>query len=181
MEDCKFLPLKNGGQLAFAEYGSPSGTPVFFFHGWPSSRTMGELTDLAAGELNVRIISPDRPGIRDSTFQPDRRLMDWPDVIEQLADLLGIKQFRILAISGGAPYALVTAWKIPKRVRAIAIVSSAVPIADLRDQSGLLPLYRWMIWFSRHQPRLLRLLFYLSGPLVSLRAFVRVAHRFLQM
>jgi len=181
MGECRFLPLKNGGRLAFAEYGTANGEPVFFFHGWPSSRTMGELVDAAARELKVRIISPDRPGIRDSTFQPDRKLLDWPDVIEQLADHLGIEQFRILAISGGAPYAFVTAWKTPERVRAVAIVSGAVPIADLRDQSGLLPLYRWMIWFGRHQPRLLRLLFYLAGPLVSLRGFVRAAHTFLQM
>src|ERR1700757_5227980 len=103
MEECNLLRLKNGGDLAFCEYGSVSGTPVFFFHGWPSSRTMAELADAAARELNVRIISPDRPGIRDSTFQPNRRLIDWPGVIEQLANHLGVDQFRILAISGGAP------------------------------------------------------------------------------
>lgn len=181
MEDCKFLSLKNGGQLAFAEYGSPNGTPVLFFHGWPSSRTMGKLAANAARELNVRIISPDRPGIRDSTFQPGRKLVDWPDVVKQLADHLGINQFRVLAISGGAPYAFVTAEKVSGRVCAVAIVSGAAPIAELEDRSGLLPLYRWMIWFGRHQPRLLRLLFHIVGPLVSLRGFVRAAHRFLRM
>lgn len=181
MDDCKFLQLKNGGRLAFCEYGDTTGTPVFFFHGWPSSRTMAELTDVAARDLSVRIVSPDRPGIRDSAFQPNRRLMDWPDVVEQLADHLRIDNFRILAISGGAPYAFATAWKMPERIGAIAIVSGAVPIADLRDHEGLLPLYRWMIWFGRHQPAVLRYLFWLAGPLVSLRAVVRSAHKLLRM
>ena len=120
MEDCKFVQLKNGGELAFVEYGSAIGTPVLFCHGWPSSRTMAQLTDAAAGELSVKIISPDRPGIRDSSFQSNRRLIDWPDVVEQLADYLGFDRFRVLAISGGAPYAYATAWKIPDRVCAVA-------------------------------------------------------------
>lgn len=181
MDECKFLSLKNGGRLAFCEYGDATGTPVFFFHGWPSSRTMAELTDDAARDLNVRVISTDRPGIRDSTFRPDRRLIDWPELIGQLADHLQIDNFRILAISGGAPYAFATAWKFPDRVRAIAIVSGAAPIAELRDHAGLLPLYRWMIWFGRHQTTLLRYLFRLAGPLVSLRGFVRSAHKLLRM
>src|SRR5689334_14500649 len=100
MVECKFLPLRNGCRLAFAEYGTGAGEAVFFFHGWPSSRTMGELADAAARELNVRIISADRPGICDSSFQSGRQLLDWPDHLRQFADHLGIGQFRILAISG---------------------------------------------------------------------------------
>ena len=181
MDDCKFLALKKGGRVAFCEYGSANGTPVLFFHGWPSSRTMAQLTHDSARELGIRIISTDRPGIRDSTFQANRRLIDWPEVVEQLADHLEIENFRILAISGGAPYAFATAWKMPERVRAIAIVSGAAPIAELRDRSGLLPLYRWMIWFGHNKPTLLRYLFRLAGPLVSLRGFVRSAHKLLRM
>jgi pimeloyl-ACP methyl ester carboxylesterase len=179
-KDVKILPLKNGGNLAFAEYGAAKGHPVFFFHGWPSSRTMAELTDTAASELNVRIISADRPGICDSTFSPNRKLIDWPEVIDQLADHLEIDAFRILAISGGAPYAYVTGWKMPDRVRAMAIVSGAVPFADLRDHSGLLPLYRWMIWFYGNQPRLLRIGFRLVRPIISWRASLRMARTFLR-
>jgi pimeloyl-ACP methyl ester carboxylesterase len=180
-DESKVLALKTGGRLAYVEYGNAGGTPVLFFHGWPSSGTMGKLVDAAARELNVRIISPDRPGIRDSTFQPNRKLLDWPETAEQLASHLGVNEFRILAISGGAPYAFATAWKIPDRVRAVAIVSGAVPIADLSDHSGLLPLYRWLIWFGRHQPKLLRALFFAARPLISLRGFVKSAHKILRM
>jgi len=173
MDECKMLLLKNGGQLAYAEYGSDTGTPVFFFHGWPSSRTMAELTDAPARELGVRIISPDRPGICDSSFQSNRKLIDWPETVQELADHLQLERFRILAISGGAPYAYATAWKIPERVRAVAIASGAVPIADLSDQSGLLSLYRRMLALYRRSPQLLRVLFYLARPIASIRPPIR--------
>jgi pimeloyl-ACP methyl ester carboxylesterase len=179
MDDCKFLPLKNGGRLAFAEYGCADGEPVFFFHGWPSSRTMGELADAAARELNVRIISADRPGICDSTFQPERQLLDWPDLLQQFADHLRIGRFHVLAISGGAPYAYVTGLKMPERVGRVAVVSGAVPFADLSDRSGLLPLYRWMMWSYRNQPGLLRASFRLVRPIISWRTSLRIARSFL--
>lgn len=181
MSDCKFLPLKNGGRLAYVEYGAAAGKPVFFFHGWPSSRTMAELTHATARELDLRILSADRPGICDSSFQPDRRLLDWPDVLEQFADHLGLERFHLLAFSGGAPYAYVAGAKLPERVRAMAIVSGAVPFADLRDHTGLLPLYRWMMWFYRNQPGVLRTLFRLARPVVSWRTSLRMARKFLRM
>lgn len=173
MDECKVLCLKNGGQLAYSEYGRATGTPVMFFHGWPSSRTMAQLTDAAARELGVRIISPDRPGIRDSSFQPNRKLIDWPEVVEQLADHLGLDQFRILAISGGAPYAYAVAWKIPDRVRAVAIASGAPPIVDLSDHSGLLSLYRRLLWLYGCSPQALRILFFLAGAIARIRPPVR--------
>ena len=169
MDDCKLVQLKNGGQVAFCEYGSAGGMPVFFFHGWPSSRTMAQLADNAARELGVRIISPDRPGIRDSSFQPNRRLVDWPEVVEQLADHLKLDQFHVLAMSGGAPYAYAAAWKLPERVRAAAVASGAPPIVDLRDHSGLLALYRRMIWLYRYSRPTLRAFFYMTGALASIR------------
>ena len=167
------LRLKNGGELAYAEYGYATGTPVFFFHGWPSSRTMAQLTDNAARELGVKIISADRPGIRDSSFQPNRKLVDWPQIVRQLADHLGIQHFRILAISGGAPYAYAAAWKMPERVLAVAIASGAPPIVDLNDHSGLLALYRRLLWLYRHSPQALRALFYLAGAIARIRPPVR--------
>jgi pimeloyl-ACP methyl ester carboxylesterase len=169
----QLLALSGGGHLAYDEYGDPNGAPVFFCHGWPSSRTMAQLTDIAARDLRIRIISPDRPGISGSTFQPNRKLADWSPVVEQLVNDLGIGKFRLLAISGGAPYAYATAKAMPERVRAIAIVSGAPPIVDFADQTGLLALYRWMLGLYRKRPQLLRGLFYLARPIASLRPPVR--------
>lgn len=169
-----FVEVGQGRVVVFEEYGDANGIPVIFCHGWPSSRTMAQLTEQSASELGVRIISPDRPGISGSTLQLDRKLGDWPRVIELLVDQLGIGEFRILGISGGAPYAYATAVAMPERVRAIAIAGGAPPFADLTDTNGLLPLYRWMLAFYRLRPHLLRRLFHLARPFLSLRPPVRL-------
>jgi pimeloyl-ACP methyl ester carboxylesterase len=169
----RLIQLENGGQIAFEEYGDLTGTPVMFCHGWPSSRTMAQLTNDAARDLCIHIISPDRPGISVSSFQPNRRLLEWPPIVAQLADHLGLAEFRMLAISGGAPYAYSAAWAMPERVRAIAIVSGAPPIADLADHSGLLRLYRWMLKLRRTSPELLRILFHGARPLAARRIPIR--------
>src|SRR5437879_13224232 len=116
-----FVQLEAGAVVAVQEYGDPNGVPVVFCHGWPSSCTMAQLTDEPARELGIRIISVDRPGISASSLQPDRKLSDWPRLVDRITDYLGIHDFRMLAISGGAPYAYSTATAMPRRVRAIAI------------------------------------------------------------
>ena len=173
--------LENGAVIAFEQYGDASGVPVIFCHGWPSSRTMARLTDEPARGLGIRIISPDRPGISGSSLQPNRKLSDWPQVVERLANHLGIEKFRLLAISGGAPYAYATARAMPERVRAIAIISGAVPIVDLVDRQGLLRLYRWMLALYQRSPRLLRKLFLMAQPILSLRPPVRLRPLVLKM
>ena len=175
------VQFHDGTVVAFGEYGDPAGMPVLFCHGWPSSRTMAQLADEPARALGVRIISPDRPGISGSSMQADRKLSDWPRVVEQLVDNLGIGEFRILAVSGGAPYAYATAVAMPDRVRAIAIVGGVIPFAELKDFKGLLPFYRWMLTFYRHRPQLLRQLFRLARPFLSVRAPIRLRPLLLKM
>ncbi len=165
--------LANGGSVAVSEYGAPGGAPVFFCHGWPSSRTMAELTDTAARELDLRIISPDRPGIRDSSLQPERKLLDWPPLLAELADRMGIDAFRILGISGGAPYTLAAAWALPERVEAVAVVSGAPPLSELPTREGLLRLYRWLLFFYPRQRELLRFSFHAVRPLLSIKVPIR--------
>jgi pimeloyl-ACP methyl ester carboxylesterase len=177
----KFLPLPEGRRLAYLEYGDRGGVPVLFCHGWPSSATMGELTDAAARDLGIRIISPDRPGISGSAFITERKLLDWPPIAERLADHLGLTDFHILAISGGAPYAVATAWALPSRVKAIAVASGAPPIAELQEHRGLLPLYRWLLALNHHYPSLLRAGFRFVRPFVSMKTSVHVARRMLRM
>jgi pimeloyl-ACP methyl ester carboxylesterase len=167
--ETQLLRLKNGAQIALSEYGDPRGMPVFFFHGWPSSRTMAELTDDAARNLGLRIISPDRPGIRDSHFQPNRTLLDWPPLLKEIAAHLQIDRFRILAVSGGAPYAYASAWAMPERVEALAIVSGAVPIDGLEGRRGLLPIHRRMLALHDARPGLAKFFFRMARPFASMK------------
>jgi pimeloyl-ACP methyl ester carboxylesterase len=181
MKRQNFVQLQGDAVVAFQEYGDPNGLPVVFCHGWPSSCTMAQLTDEPARELGVRIISPDRPGISGSSLQPDRKLADWPLVMERVLDHLGIGEFRALAISGGAPYAYTMAAAMPRRLRAIAIVCGAIPMAELEDARGLLPLYRWMLALHRSRPQLLRRFFCMARPILALRPPVRLRPLLLKM
>jgi pimeloyl-ACP methyl ester carboxylesterase len=181
MNSQAFVQLPDGAVVALQEYGDPNGVPVIFCHGWPSSRTMARLTDEPARDLGIRIISPDRPGISGSSLQPNRKLIDWPRVVERIVEHLGVREFRMLAISGGAPYAYATAVAMPHRVRAIAIVGGAPPMAELVDAEGLLPFYRWMLALYRTRPRLLRRFFHLARPVLSLRPPVRFRPLLLRM
>ena len=167
------IQLPDGAVVAFEEYGDANGVPVIFCHGWPSSRTMARLTDEPARELGIRIVSLDRPGIRGSSLQPNRKLSDWPCLLEQVVERLDLPEFRMLAISGGALYAYATAVAMPERVRAIAIVGGAPQIVEITDGEGLLPLYRWMLALYRSRPGLLRRCFYLVRPFLSVRSPVR--------
>jgi pimeloyl-ACP methyl ester carboxylesterase len=135
---------------------------------------MAQLTDAAARDLGIRTVSPDRPGISGSSLKPDRELSDWPPVVRQLVDHLGIDAFYVLGVSGGAPYAYATAAAMPGRVRGVAIVSGATPIVDFAQREGLLLLYRWMLALYRTRPQLLRRLFCLARPILSVRPPVRL-------
>src|SRR5437588_4892777 len=177
----KLIELEGAEVIALDEYGDANGVPVIFCHGWPSSRAMARLADEPARDLGIRIISLDRPGISGSSLQPDRKLSDWPRVVERIVEHLGVREFRILAISGGAPYAYATAVAMPQRVQAIAIVGGAPPMAELVAGEGLLPLYRWMLSLYRTRPRLLRRFFHLARPVLSLRPPVRFRPLLLKM
>ena len=175
------VQLQNGRRIAVDEYGDRDGKPVFFCHGWPSSRSMATLTHDAARDLGMRIISPDRPGINESAFQKQRTLLDWPVMLHEIATQLGIEKFRVLGISGGAPYAFASAWSMPDQVEAIAVVSGVPPITELKGHDGLLKLYRWMLALYRKQPRLLRRCFYLARPFASRRIPIRLRPMILQL
>lgn len=82
---------------------------------------------------NVRVIAPDRPGLGDSHFQFGRRITDWPADVIALAKRLQLPSFGILAYSGGCPYALACALKIPERLTRVVIVSGTAPF----DKPGL--------------------------------------------
>jgi len=133
------IKLKDGRTLGYAEYGAPEGKPVFYFHGFPSSRLDWHLFDTAnttAARLGAHIIEIERPGMGLSDFKRGRKILDWPDDVTELADALAIDRFAVLGISGGGPYAIVCAFKIPERLTATAIVCGMGPSEAPRAKDG---------------------------------------------
>ncbi|MGA8923072.1 MAG: alpha/beta hydrolase, partial [Candidatus Dormiibacterota bacterium] len=77
------IRLSDGRRLAYTERGDPSGVPVIHHHGMPGSRLEHEAESDFYRSLGVRVITPDRPGYGLSDPHADRRLLDWPrDVLE---------------------------------------------------------------------------------------------------
>ncbi len=135
------IRLADGRKLAYEIAGAPDDKPVFYFHGVPSARVEWHMwgTEAMLQRLGVRLIAIDRPGVGSSTFQPHRRLSDWPADVVAVADELGIERFGVLGYSGGGPYAAVCAGKIPERLTHTAMVSSLAPF-DLPDVlTGIAP------------------------------------------
>ncbi len=122
------IKLKDGRFLGFAEIGDSDGIPLFHFHGFPASRLeVVMLTEMVA-KKKVRIISVDRPGMGLSDFKKGRLLLDWPSDIIELADELSISKFAVEGISGGAPYSIACAYKIPDRLTACGIICGIGPL-----------------------------------------------------
>jgi pimeloyl-ACP methyl ester carboxylesterase len=161
MENHKFntmsIHLKDRRNLAFSEFGDPYGKSVFFFHGWPGARLQGAVTEKSARSLGVRIIAPDRPGFGLSDFLPGRSILDWSKDILTLADHLEIDHFSVLGLSGGAPYALACALKIPHRLISVGIISGIGPSDAPNASQGVSPRLKRTIQMCTYAPWLVRL------------------------
>jgi pimeloyl-ACP methyl ester carboxylesterase len=144
--------LRDGRVLGYAEYGDPGGKPAFFFHGLPGSRRQRHPDDSIAIELGARIITLDRPGYGLSDFQPGRTLLDWPDDVAQLADALQIAQFAAIGLSGGGPYLLSCAYKMPERLTSATVISGMGPVDNPEAMKGMMGSMRLGLGLARSVP-----------------------------
>lgn len=139
------LRLADRRTLAWAEWGDPEGTPVFFFHGGADSRLAAAVIHRAACEAGVRLIAPDRPGYGASDPRPEWRFTDWPEDVFALADRLGIDRFAVMGHSAGSPCTLAMAADPRGRVVAAVVVSGAAPRAATGAGMGVpFRLNRWL-------------------------------------
>ena len=173
----EFITLKSGRRLAYEEFGDPRGVPCFYFHGWPSSRVQAVLMDKIGREMGMRIVSADRPGIGDSDFHPDRRLLDWPVAQEELAARLGWERFHVVGVSGGGPYALVSAFAMPERLLSASVVCGAPPLRQMGTRD-LFWVYRAVLRVRNSCPWLLGIIFK-AGTVISRQSPSQIPMRWL--
>jgi pimeloyl-ACP methyl ester carboxylesterase len=159
----QMMELSDGRRLGYAEYGDLNGNPVFYIHGNLGSRLEAAFVEEEnLLDLGIRLICLDRPGMGLSDFQPDRQILDLPDDILELADHIGLskEQFTIMGGSGGGPYALACAYKIPsERLKCCSVVSGLGPYEfdktgmDSRSKNQLVIasyfpwMHRFLLWF----------------------------------
>ena len=151
----EIIELQDGRHLGYANFGNPKGFPVFYFNGFPGSRFEGKFFDDGLKESQIRLIAVDRPGIGLSDPKPDRTLLDWPDDVLELADVLQISKFAIMGISGGGPYVAVCAYKIPSdRLVGAIIISGVAPIEHGMEKMPRT--IQMLLYIARKHPKLLR-------------------------
>lgn len=119
------IQLHDGRTLGYAEYGLVRGNVLFYFG---ASRLEARFLAEQARKAGIRLIGLDRPGMGRSSFQKDRRLLDWPDDVLEVADRLQIDRFAVMGTSSGGPYALACAYKISERLTACGVVSGVGPV-----------------------------------------------------
>lgn len=120
--------LPDGRQLGYAEYGDHNGTPLLYFHGYPSSRLEAYPIEDMARRLHTRILALDRPGFGLSTPQPNRSIADWSTDVSAFAKGMQLSRFAVIGVSGGGPYALACAHGLPKEMlSSVGLFASGPP------------------------------------------------------
>jgi pimeloyl-ACP methyl ester carboxylesterase/AcrR family transcriptional regulator len=146
------LRLRDGRLLAYTEWGDEDGDPIIFHHGTPGSRLDHEAAQSLYRSLNVRVITPDRPGYGLSDNKPRRQLVDWPSDVIELADSLRIRRFGVVSLSGGGLYALACAALIPDRLLSVVTTGSPAPFDQPGALAGMQLTHRAGLWLEETVP-----------------------------
>ncbi len=160
------LTLPDGRRLGYGLYGNPQGLPVFDFHGIPGSRGEAALLADFLGRDDLCFVGFDRPGYGRSTPRGGFRILDLPGDVTALANHLGTERFIALGYSGGGPFALACAARIPERISAAGVVSGVGPAGI--GSKGMHDSNRRKFDLARRFPWLAKLL--LSAAFSGLRA-----------
>ena len=148
------MELRDGRKLSYAEYGSPDGLPVLWFHGTPGARgQVPPMARTAAAERGMRIIAVERPGTGRSTRFHHPDLLASTDDIRQFADSLELDRFGIVGLSGGGPYVLACAYAMPERVVAGIVLGGVAPSRGEEAAAGgivgILPRFETLLTLVR--------------------------------
>jgi len=155
MPDSHVMTLADDRDLGCSSSASRRGGPSFGFHGTPGSRLQLALASAPSSGAGVRLILVDRPGYGLSSFQPGRRLVDWPADVAQLADHLGLKRFSVFGVSGGGPHSAVCAARLGDRVALAAIVSGVGPLSEPGAAEGMMRTNQVIAHLARRRSKLL--------------------------
>lgn len=138
MKKDKIFYLPDGKSMGYLECGDLIGMPLLFLPGFPSSRLHAlDFHDVAIAN-KFRLLSIDRPGHGLSTFVKNYSLLDWAKDLNVFLVSQKIEEIRIIAHSGGAPYALSVAYENPDVVIQIDLISPLAPTMSKQAKSGML-------------------------------------------
>ncbi|KAG8626810.1 hypothetical protein KVT40_005755 [Elsinoe batatas] len=109
---------KTNRLISFSEVGAPTGYPVVVCVGMGLTRFVSAFYDELATTLNLRLITPDRPGVGRSEPYSERDApgpMSWHQDVAAICTSLNITHFSLLAHSAGSIFAMATALVLPNQ------------------------------------------------------------------
>ncbi len=147
---------------------------MLFHHGWPSSATQAAVIEDQASRLGLQLVAVDRPGVADTSPLPGSILADFSSDLSALREHLGWKNFYVFGVSGGGPYALLTAARLSGVVACGVCCGAPLP-EMIRRPGSILWIYRFLIFLVDRFPTFARITFAilrlgvrnLPGPLLS--------------
>ncbi len=161
------INLKDGRKLGFSRTGDNDGFPIFYLHGTPGSRLQAlDFQDIAKSK-HCCIYGIDRPGMGLSSPNPKHTILSFVDDLSELATNLKINKLSIIAHSGGSAFAVACAYKIPNRLKGIAIVSGLAPTTLPEAKVGMKIGYRIFNNLARNIPGFARLMMSLHKKQIS--------------
>ncbi|WP_323084814.1 alpha/beta hydrolase [Providencia alcalifaciens] len=102
------MTLSDGRLLCWYESGPEQGFPVIFCTGAGMSGTLGFGID-RLDELNIRLITPERAGLGQSTFDEHKSLQRFAQDIQELLNAQKLPSFSVIGFSQGAVFAMALA------------------------------------------------------------------------
>ena len=80
-----------------------------------------------ADRLGLRIVILERPGFGLSDFTPERSVIGWADDVADATHALDIREFAVVGVSAGAPYALACGAQLSSDVRRVGVIGGLTP------------------------------------------------------
>ncbi|MGY0018746.1 alpha/beta fold hydrolase [Streptomyces sp. YJ-C3] len=138
--DVHAAKLPSGRTAHYTDSGPADGTPVLYIGGTGTSARAVHMTDFfrtTRQDLGLRMISVERNGFGDTDYDPALGKADFAADALDVLDRLGVKDFKVVAISGGGPYAAELAASAPGRVSALHLAAALPPYGTKPAYCGL--------------------------------------------
>lgn len=155
---CHTIPLADGRQLAYAEYGDPEGFPVIYCHSLLGCRLECDFHSEILRQHHIRLIAPDRPGFGQSDITPDYDPLTWHQDTKVLSQHLQLQKFSVLTYSAGSLYGMILALAMPDRIEQLCMVSNVGLNPSDADIALSRPFNRHMLKLAKKRPAIFKLL-----------------------
>jgi pimeloyl-ACP methyl ester carboxylesterase len=137
-KDDPLLMQLGARKVSYRLHGSGS-RRVLFFHGFFGSSAQIDLFDSILATQDLQVLSLDRPGYGQTTAAHGSQIATSNLTAEAVIQNLGWRNFEVVGISGGAPFAYAFTEHFPKLVNRLCLISPLGPIG-MSDFSRIMPL-----------------------------------------